>query len=99
MTIVPRPLPASPGGPLPRRLRRSFLAARGDPSPKLRGRGCLRHIAEETRTPPPQLGEGSDAVARNERTAVRGRGPSRTQTTPCIRPYAAARTRAALGAG
>ena len=27
------------GGPLPRRLRRSFLAARGDPSPKLRGRG------------------------------------------------------------
>jgi hypothetical protein len=28
------------GGPLPRRLRRSFLAARGDPSPKLRGRGC-----------------------------------------------------------
>jgi hypothetical protein len=30
------------GGPLPRRLRRSFLAARGDPSPKLRGRGCCQ---------------------------------------------------------
>jgi hypothetical protein len=38
-------------------------------------------------TPPPQLGEGSDAVARNERKAVRGRGPAASQTRPAVPPY------------
>src|SRR5687768_1540199 len=35
------------------------------------------HLAQTT--PPPKLGEGSPAVARNERKAGRRRGPPRTQ--------------------
>jgi hypothetical protein len=42
-----------------RRSRRSFLDTPNLPKP----------------TPPPKLGEGSPAVARNERKAGRGRGP------------------------
>jgi hypothetical protein len=49
--------------PLPRTLRER-VASHGEP-----GEGSLR------KTPPPGLGEGSPAVARNERKAGRGRGP------------------------
>jgi hypothetical protein len=51
--------------------------SRGNATPPELGKGLFTGtIVEETPTPPPKLGEGSTAVARNERKAGRGRGPA-----------------------
>ncbi len=41
-----------------------------------------RHPLRQTTTPPPKLGEGSTAVARNERKGGRGRGPASHRDAP-----------------
>jgi hypothetical protein len=78
-------------------LRRASVCARGGPSPRK-----LRAEPSPTPTPPPKLGEGSAAVARNERKGGRGRGPRVAQRRappgqkpyrPPIHPSAASRSR------
>jgi hypothetical protein len=71
------------GGPLPRRLRRSFLAARGDPSPNPggpRGRGWRFSEIHRVPTPSPQFpavwGRGRPSLRGTSKRPVGGEGPA-----------------------
>jgi hypothetical protein len=50
------------------------------------GGGPPRIAPNPAPTPPPKLGEGSTAVARNEQKAGRGRGPPRVAPSPASSP-------------
>ncbi len=80
-----------PMGPHPRPLSRK-LRGRGEKSIPLRPDSERTELSVHT-TPPPKLGEGSPAVARNERKAWRGRGPGDRTPSPSGAAVAGRRAR------
>ena len=79
-------------GPLPRRLRRSFLAARGDPSPNSGGGvGCYLDVCVYEQPLPRSWGRGRPPLRGTSKRPVGGEGPSETRRPhPPVHPFTAA---------